>query len=211
MLGRHGCSEPATLSCLRKTPSGAGELRTGTRSTGRSVGGYSAASRRLCSSSSISFANFTEVAGSNAPPISRRHSSSFLSSCSRSRCRSMTARFLVGKQWNDQIARVQRDRVTPGSCWPANHRASFPCRTDAAHGPQATTHSSFRRNHHRRHRPTWVRRTRLGPGRSCRRRSRAGLRPGDPRFHKLVAERRYRARIPVLPSTLTELRLRQKV
>jgi hypothetical protein len=44
------------------------------------------ASRRLCSNSPISFASLTEVIGSDAPPDSRRHSSSFLSSCSRSRC-----------------------------------------------------------------------------------------------------------------------------
>jgi hypothetical protein len=49
------------------------------------LGGYSA-SRRLCSNSSISFANLIEVVGSDTAPDSRRHCSSFLSSCSRSRC-----------------------------------------------------------------------------------------------------------------------------
>jgi hypothetical protein len=46
------------------------------------------ASRRLCCNSSISFSSLIEVGGSDAAPDSRRHSSSFLSSCSRSRFRS---------------------------------------------------------------------------------------------------------------------------
>ncbi len=92
------------------------------------------------------------------------------------------------------VARVQRDRVIPGSYWPTNHRALYPRRSNAAHRPQATTHSSFQRGRHGRHRPTWVRRTRLGHGRSCMRRSRAGLRPRGPRS---------RAPAPELRSALT--------
>ena len=70
-----------------------GHFRTGTRLRTACLAGYPAASRRLCSNSSTSFASLTEVVGSQAPTISRRHSSSFLSSCSRSRCSSMTAHF----------------------------------------------------------------------------------------------------------------------
>ncbi len=86
MLGGQGCDEPAALASSTKNPRPERGLPDGTESTSHSFGGYSAASRRQCSNSSTSFASLTEVVGSDATPISRRHCSSFLSSCSRSRC-----------------------------------------------------------------------------------------------------------------------------
>jgi hypothetical protein len=61
-------------------------------------------SRRLCSNSSINFASRAEVDESDVPTKSRRHCSSFLSSCFWSDCRSMTVHFPFVRR----TARLQR-------------------------------------------------------------------------------------------------------
>jgi len=84
----------------------------------------------------------------------------------------------------------RRDRIIPGSYSLASHRAFYSRCSDAAHGPQATKHSSFHRDRNRLHRPTWARRIGSGPGRSCGRRSRVGLRPRGLLCHGLPTEQR---------------------